>query len=45
MGALKSPTCSKGHKMEGDNLYLRKDGSRECRQCSLDRGKKKGKAA
>ena len=25
--------------MSGENLYLRKDGSRECRQCARDRAK------
>lgn len=37
MGALKSDRCSKGHAMSGENLYQRKDGQRECRQCSRDR--------
>ncbi len=37
MGALKSDKCSKGHPLEGDNLYHRKDGTRECRACSRER--------
>lgn len=40
MGALKSPHCHNGHAMSGDNLYFRKDGTRECRQCSRDRQRK-----
>lgn len=40
MGALKSTKCSKGHRMSGKNLYVRADGSRECRKCSLARSKK-----
>jgi len=39
MGALKSLRCSKGHLLKGRNLYLRKDGTRECRACSLARGR------
>lgn len=39
MGALKSPRCSKGHKLAGKNLYIRKDGQRECRTCSLLRAR------
>lgn len=44
MGALKSDQCSKGHPMSGANLYERKDGSRECRQCSKDRSAKQSRA-
>ena len=40
MGALKSYRCSKGHVLKGGNLYIRKDGTRECRKCSLARQKK-----
>jgi|SRR5579862_1347471 len=36
-GALKSKRCSRGHLRAGKNLYLRKNGTRECRQCSLKR--------
>ncbi len=43
MGALKSKTCSKGHPLEGENLYQRKNGTRECRQCSRDRAAAQGK--
>lgn len=39
MGALKSTHCSKGHALIADNLYQRKNGSRECRACSLERAK------
>ncbi len=28
--------CPKGHTYSGDNLYLRPDGSRECRECLRD---------
>lgn len=34
MGALKSSKCRKGHSLRGNNLYIRKDGTRECRACS-----------
>ena len=40
MGALKSPRCSKGHRLAGKNLYLRKNGQRECKKCSLERSRK-----
>ncbi len=40
MGALKSLKCSRGHRLVGKNLYIRKDGTRECRQCSLIRSRK-----
>ena len=39
MGALKSYRCSKGHVLAGKNLYLRSNGTRECRKCSLARSK------
>ena len=39
MGALKSYKCSKGHVLKGTNLYIRADGTRECRKCSLERVK------
>lgn len=46
MGALKSPKCSKGHLLKGDNLYMRKNGQRECKTCSNKRAKEfKEKAA
>ena len=41
MGALKSKKCSRGHSLSGDNLYIRKNGGRECRKCSLNRSAKK----
>jgi hypothetical protein len=44
MGAHKSYKCSKGHILKDGNLYIRKDGTRECRKCSLDRGQKRRKA-
>lgn len=40
MGALKSSRCSRGHKLSGKNLYIRTDGTRECRKCSLERSRK-----
>jgi len=40
MGALKSKRCSRGHLLAGRNLYMRKDGSRECLRCSLERATK-----
>ena len=39
MGALKSLKCAKGHLLAGKNLYLRKNGQRECRLCSLKRSR------
>jgi len=36
-GALKSKRCSSGHLLSSRNLYIRKNGTRECRQCSLNR--------
>jgi len=32
--------CKRGHRMVGKNLYLRTNGMRECRQCSLNRARK-----
>lgn len=29
-------TCSKGHAIEGDNLYVSPDGQRRCRECLRD---------
>jgi hypothetical protein len=43
MGAIKSKKCSAGHRMAGDNLYFRKDGSRECRKCAAARQKARRK--
>jgi hypothetical protein len=37
MGALKSLRCARGHKLAGKNLYLRRNGQRECRACSAIR--------
>lgn len=39
MGALKSYKCSNGHVLAGRNLYVRADGTRECRKCSLARNR------
>jgi hypothetical protein len=39
MGALKSKRCSRGHLLSPANTYLRKNGQRECRKCSLERSK------
>lgn len=30
-------SCPKGHEYSGTNLYIRKDGSQDCRRCSADR--------
>jgi hypothetical protein len=35
MGALKSPKCSKGHRMIPANLYYFADGTRKCRKCAI----------
>jgi hypothetical protein len=43
VGALKSFKCSKGHRLVEGNLYIRKDGSRECKKCSKARSKAKRK--
>ena len=37
MGALKSQSCARGHKMARKNIYLRANGQRECRACSAIR--------
>lgn len=39
MGALKSKHCSKGHRLTPENTYIRQNGQRECRKCSLRRGR------
>lgn len=39
MGALKSKRCTKGHLLHGGNLYLKSNGQRECKKCSLERSK------
>lgn len=39
MGALKSKHCSKGHRLTIENTYIRQNGQRECRKCSLRRGR------
>lgn len=36
-GRPRKPFCSKGHRMAGDNIVDRPNGSRECRQCKYDR--------
>jgi hypothetical protein len=41
MGAALKSKCKRGHRLAGWNLYLRKDGTRECRQCSLARTAKR----
>ena len=43
MGALKSEKCSKGHPLAGDNLYIRKNGQRECAQCARERAMKQAR--
>lgn len=37
MSAGKKKTCKRGHPLNKKNTYAHKDGSRECRQCSIDR--------
>ena len=39
MGALKSTHCSRGHRMEPSNLYMRGDGKRECLTCKRERNR------
>lgn len=31
---LQAVVCARGHKLEGDNLYVTPGGSRRCRQCT-----------
>ena len=45
MPGAKMPRCTRGHMMTGRNLYWRKDGSRECRECSIERARKHRKRA
>lgn len=34
MTGIKSPRCARGHKMSGENVYIRPDGSgRSCKKC------------
>jgi hypothetical protein len=40
MGAIKSMKCMKGHLLRGKNLYIRANGTRECKACSLARSKR-----
>jgi hypothetical protein len=35
MGAIKSPKCSKGHRMIPGNLYVFANGKRRCKKCAL----------
>ena len=35
--AFKKFKCKRGHRLVGWNLYKRKDGTRECKRCSLMR--------
>lgn len=37
---IKKIKCNRGHRLVGKNLYLRSDGMRECRQCSLIRARR-----
>ena len=39
MGAPVKKKCRRGHALTKMNLYLRKDGTRECRKCSLVRAR------
>ena len=38
---MKKGICKLGHKIEGDNAYLRKDGGRACKICSQRRHKER----
>lgn len=38
---MKRETCCRGHEMTPDNLYQRKNGTRECKKCSLRRSKER----
>jgi len=39
-GRKKLAKCRYGHRMIGKNLYLRENGKRDCRECSLKRARK-----
>lgn len=39
MGAIKSYKCSRGHILKDGNLYIRSNGTRECRKCSRERNR------
>jgi arginyl-tRNA--protein-N-Asp/Glu arginylyltransferase len=34
MAGKKKTFCKEGHRLSGKNVYRRKNGSRECRECS-----------
>lgn len=38
---MKKGVCKNGHLIEGDNAYLRKDGSSACKICTLARARKR----
>ena len=38
-GAPRKTHCARGHELSGANLYKRRNGTRECRQCSRDRAR------
>lgn len=40
MSGKKKTHCKRGHKLIRKNLYIRKDGTRECKLCSLARGRR-----
>ena len=40
MGRKKRKACAKGHALTARNLYLRTNGQRECKTCSLARVRK-----
>jgi hypothetical protein len=40
MPGAKMSHCTKGHRLTPRNLYTRKNGSRECRECSIQRARK-----
>jgi hypothetical protein len=37
MAGKKKTKCKNGHRLNRKNTYLRKDGSRECKECSRAR--------
>lgn len=38
-GRRPSVVCPKGHRFEGDNIYIRPNGYQDCRACRRDRSK------
>jgi hypothetical protein len=44
MAGKKKRVCKRGHRMTLENTYKRKDGTRECRECSRLRSVEQKKA-